>query len=73
MPALRRLGWETPPPTPVKLRHPFRLHAALAAGTIGAFAAEPRWISLFDGRTLDGWQLVQGHAKFEVRDGAIVW
>ena len=72
MPALRRLGWETPPPTPVKLRHPFRLLAALAAGTIGAFAAEPRWVSLFDGRTLDGWQLVQGHAKFAVRDGAIV-
>jgi hypothetical protein len=35
-------------------------------------AAEPKWISLFDGRTLKGWKLVQGQAKFEVRDGAIV-
>jgi hypothetical protein len=35
-------------------------------------AAEPPWISLFDGQTLHGWHLVQGHAKFEVRDGAIV-
>jgi len=32
----------------------------------------PKWISLFDGQTLTGWKLVQGHAKIEVRDGAIV-
>lgn len=62
----------------MKLPHPFRLLAAFAAfaafcaGASGAVTAEPTWISLFDGRTLDGWHLVQGHAKFEVRDGAIV-
>lgn len=37
-----------------------------------ARGAEPKWVSLFDGKTLSGWKLVQGHAKFEVHDGAIV-
>jgi len=31
-----------------------------------------KWISLFDGKTLNGWKVVQGKATFEVRDGAIV-
>lgn len=44
----------------------------LAASISAAFAAEAKWISLFDGKTLNGWKLVQGHAEFEVRDGAIV-
>jgi hypothetical protein len=42
----------------------------LSAGAL--VAAEPKWISLFDGKTLNGWKIVQGNAKFEVRDGAIV-
>ena len=37
-----------------------------------ARAAEEKWISLFDGKTLHGWKCVQGTSKFEVRDGAIV-
>ena len=38
-----------------------------------ATAAESStWIALFDGRTLDGWKSVGGHATFEVRQGAIV-
>ena len=38
-----------------------------------ALAADaPKWTSLFDGKTLAGWKLVQGHAKVEVRDGTIV-
>ncbi len=41
------------------------------AATAGA-AEKEKWISLFDGKTLNGWKLVQGKAKFEVRDGAIV-
>ncbi len=44
---------------------------ALASAAILS-ADEPKWISLFDGKTLDGWKIVQGGAKFEVRDGAIV-
>ena len=45
--------------------------AGLTAGC-AVFTGGPRWVSLFDGRTLNGWKLVQGQAKFEVRDGTIV-
>jgi hypothetical protein len=43
-----------------------------ALGAVLAVAAEPKWTSLFDGKTLKGWKQLQGEAKFEVRDGAIV-
>jgi hypothetical protein len=43
-----------------------------AAICVGALhAAQPKWTSLFDGKTLAGWKKI-GNAKFEVRDGAIV-
>lgn len=42
-----------------------------AAGALNA-APAPAWISLFDGETLKGWKAVGGHARYEVRDGAIV-
>jgi len=35
------------------------------------FASVP-WQSLFDGRTLDGWEVRSGFAKYRVEDGAIV-
>jgi hypothetical protein len=35
-------------------------------------AGTGKWTSLFDGKTLHGWKLVQGHATIEIRDGAIV-
>lgn len=41
---------------------------ALAAET----AKEEGWVSLFDGKTLDGWEQINGKAKYEVRDGTIV-
>ncbi len=47
------------------------LLVALTATKAGAADGE-KWVSLFDGKTLSGWKLVQGKAKFEVRDGAIV-
>ncbi len=56
----------------MKSRLLFCLLAGFALGVASLPAAEPKWISLFDGQTLNGWKLVQGHAKFEVRDGAIV-
>jgi 4-hydroxy-4-methyl-2-oxoglutarate aldolase len=31
-----------------------------------------QWISLFDGRTLDGWSVHSGSAKYRVEEGAIV-
>ena len=52
-----------------------RLHRVALLAMIGASAVaaeSPPWISLFDGKTLTGWKSVGGHAKFEVRDGAIV-
>ena len=30
------------------------------------------WVSLFDGKTLDGWEQRNGTAKYEVKDGAIL-
>ena len=35
-------------------------------------AAEANWLSLFDGKTLDGWAPRGGDAKFTVEDGCIV-
>jgi hypothetical protein len=48
--------------------------AADAPGGIGKEAAEPKWESLFDGKTLKGWKAPQfgGDGKVEVKDGAIV-
>lgn len=39
---------------------------------LGISHAAENWISLFDGKTLKGWKPMQGTAKYEVRDGAIV-
>lgn len=45
---------------------------ALAVVAEAGAAEAEKWVSLFDGKTLKGWKLVQGKAKFEVRDGTIV-
>lgn len=37
-----------------------------------ALAAEPQWVSLFNGTNLDGWERHSGTAKYRVEDGAIV-
>ena len=37
-----------------------------------AFAQQEHWIYLFDGKTLDGWSIHSGFAKYRVEDGAIV-
>ena len=37
-----------------------------------ALADEPGWVPLFDGKTLDGWAVRGGNAKYAVEDGAIV-
>lgn len=49
---------------------PLTFAAALCVAV--AQAAESKWVSLFDGKTLEGWKQMQGDAKFTVRDGAIV-
>jgi hypothetical protein len=38
----------------------------------GSFCQEGEWIRLFDGKTLDGWSVHSGFAKYRVEDGAIV-
>lgn len=51
------------------------LFASLVLGCLApaAVAAEEgKWISLFDGKTLNGWKQLQAQAKFAVEDGAIV-
>lgn len=49
----------------------FGFAAALGAAAM-VQAAEQKWVSLFDGKTLTGWKQVQAEAKYTVRDGAIV-
>jgi hypothetical protein len=51
--------------------------AALLAGcsqvpSVPAVPPGPQWVTLFDGKTLNGWRPLDGQAKFEVRDGCIV-
>ena len=43
---------------------------ALSAGA--AFAAQEKWTPLFDGKSFKGWKPLQGTAKYEIRDGAII-
>ena len=52
--------------------HLFRFVLSLA--TVFSFIAAPaqQWVSLFDGKTLNGWKQLAGTAKFEVKDGTIV-
>jgi hypothetical protein len=35
-------------------------------------SGQDQWISLFDGKTLEGWSIHSGHATYRVEDGAIV-
>lgn len=48
----------------------------IAALTVAALSipcqAEEQWVSLFDGKTLDGWTVNGGFATYKVEDGAIV-
>jgi len=37
-----------------------------------AFGQQENWIELFDGKTLDGWSVHSGFAKYRVEDGSIV-
>lgn len=42
----------------------------VAAALLAADGA--KWVRLFDGKTLDGWEVKGGTAKYEVKDGTIV-
>ena len=38
----------------------------------GTTRAQANWESLFNGQNLEGWKLINGYAKYDVKDGAIV-
>ncbi|MCW3091670.1 MAG: hypothetical protein JWP81_2739 [Ferruginibacter sp.] len=44
----------------------------LVCCSTGVFAQSTGWKNLFDGKTLKGWRQLNGKAKYEVIDGAIV-
>lgn len=49
------------------------IHLAMAFLSLAISAgAQGDWISLFDGKTLSGWQQFNGTAKYWIEDGAIV-
>lgn len=48
------------------------LLAALPGSTVQAQKKETGWVSLFNGKDLKGWKQLNGKAKYEVKDGAIV-
>jgi hypothetical protein len=45
---------------------------ALSSFVSTAFADDEGWVPLFDGKTLDGWKVNGGNAKYEVEGGSIV-
>jgi hypothetical protein len=51
--------------------HRLLLAVSLWFATTSAFA-DDKWIDLFDGKTIDGWKIEGGTAKYKVDDGAIV-
>jgi hypothetical protein len=58
-------------PVPVRLRNCLVSLLALS-GCAFAFAAPGGWLSLFDGKTLAGWEANESPATWLVEDGAIV-
>lgn len=51
-----------------------RLFSLLIASFVFTFssAQNKQWINLFNGKDLSGWKPLNGHAKYEVKDGMIV-
>lgn len=48
------------------------LNAVFFDAAVFAQKKEPGWVSLFNGKDLKGWKQLNGKAKYEVKDGAIV-
>ncbi|MCB1229952.1 MAG: DUF1080 domain-containing protein [Verrucomicrobiae bacterium] len=57
------------------MMNPTKLLTCLAAAGAVALTVTAKdsdgWISLFDGKSLDGWEVKSGFANYEVKDGAI--
>jgi hypothetical protein len=54
-----------------KLIFLFALTLILSSNSAFMFK-KPKWVSLFDGKTLDGWKVGENASSFKVEDGAIV-
>src|SRR5687767_15553067 len=54
----------------MKIQHAAVIVVLLSAGS--TFGQGGAWINLFDGKTLDGWTVKGGTAKYTVEDGMIV-
>jgi hypothetical protein len=50
----------------------FSLAIALFLALPSSSFSQDQWISLFDGKTLEGWTIHSGHAIYTVEDGVIV-
>jgi len=48
------------------------LLATLLLATALTVSAEDKWVTLFDGKSLDGWTQLNGTATYKVEDGTIV-
>jgi hypothetical protein len=48
------------------------MKALLAAVALLAMSPDDGWVSLFDGKTLDGWEQKNGTATYRVEDGCVV-
>src|SRR3954471_13663696 len=46
--------------------------AVVTLASVSLPAQQGGWVSLFDGKTLDGWKVGENAASFTVEDGAIV-
>jgi len=46
--------------------------AMLAVAAVAAAAEEGGWVSLFNGKDLEGWEQINGSAKYEAKDGTIM-
>ncbi|MHB1035293.1 MAG: 3-keto-disaccharide hydrolase [Pirellulales bacterium] len=44
----------------------------LACGALAGAAEQGGWVSLFNGKDLDGWTQINGLAKYEAKDGTIL-
>jgi len=59
-------------PCPPRARARTFLGLTLLLASHAAVAAETGWVDLFNGKNLDGWEQINGLARYEAKDGAIV-
>ena len=55
-----------------KIYFPVVLLIVLASVSFARERQQDEWVSLFDGKTLNGWSVHSGFAKYQVKGDAIV-